>query len=111
MLKTQVPTSDSFSFGGGSDGEGEGDVDVDKELDMLERELNGDGVGDEEPELDDDDDDLAADVVASDAMVLEDIVTAAQLSIRLKPLTAVEANIGCLSIAKVWDFINRVAPH
>ena len=92
-----------FSFGAESDDEETGAVDVDKELDMLEQELNGDGVGDKEPEVDDTNE-IAADVMASNSVVLEDIVTAAELDARLIPLTTCDANLGRLSIAKVFIF-------
>jgi hypothetical protein len=90
----------------GSEGDEVMDLSIDFEikgqLDMLEAELNGEGVGDEEPVVDsDDEDEVAGDVASSDAAAVTDIIHNAEASIRLDPLPLAEANIGCVSIAKV----------
>jgi hypothetical protein len=63
-------------------------------------------MGDEEPDVDDGDE-VAADVAASDAADVEDIVTTAQLTMHLDSLTASESKLGQLSIAKVESLICR----
>jgi hypothetical protein len=71
------------------------------QIDELEEELDEGGViGDEELPVEDEDV-TAGDVAASDAVVVQDIITEAQQDERLTALTDSEANLGCLSIAKV----------
>ena len=78
------------------------DLEIEGLLDMLEAELNGEGVGDEEPAVDsDDEDEVAGNVPSSDAAAVTDIIRDAEASICLDPLPLAEANIGCVSIAKV----------
>ena len=78
------------------------DLKIEGQLDMLEAELNGEGVGDEEPAVDsDNEDEVAGDVTSSDAAAVTDIICDAEASIHLDPLPLAEANIGCVSIAKV----------
>lgn len=62
-------------------------------------------VGDEEPPTNDDDgDEVAEDVITSNAVVTEDIISEAQLSEHLVALSAEDAKLGCLAIAKVCSF-------
>lgn len=82
----------------------DGDEDsADDELDMLEQELEfGDSVGDEDPILDEDQDDIAADVIASDSEAINAVIEDDEHdNIRLEALSAADANLGKLSIAKV----------
>jgi hypothetical protein len=68
---------------------------------MLEAEIHGAGVGDEEIVPSDDSDEVAGDVAASDALAVDDVIREADMSIRLDPLPANQANLGHVSIAKV----------
>jgi len=72
---------------------------------MLEAEIHGAGVGDEEIVPSDDSDEVAGDVAASDALAVDDVIRKADMSIRLDPLPANQANLGRVSIAKVSLFI------
>ncbi len=79
--------------------------DADEELDMLEQELHsGSGAGDEDPVLDEEQDEIAADVLASDSEAIDTVIADEERdNIRLNPLSAAEANLGRLSIAKVMS--------
>jgi hypothetical protein len=68
---------------------------------MLEAEIHGAGVGDEEIVPSDDSDEVAGDVAVSDALAVDDVIREADMSIRLDPLPANQANLGRVSIAKV----------
>jgi hypothetical protein len=61
-------------------------------------------VGDEEPVIEEDAEELAGDVEASDAAVVEDIISEAQLNSRLEELSKEESLLGRKSIAKVCFF-------
>jgi len=49
----------------------------------------------------DENDEIADDVAASDALAVDEAILEAELSLRLDPLPADQANIGRISIAKV----------
>ena len=74
---------------------------VESQLDMLGAEINGVGVGDEEPVPDDDEDEITGDVATSDAIAVDNVICEADMSIRLDALSADQANLGHVSIAKV----------
>jgi len=84
---------------------GEDDVDIknEKQLDALEAEVHGTGFGDEELglNLDGNEDEIAGDVAASDALAVDEAILEADMSLRLNPLSSDQANVGCISIAKV----------
>jgi hypothetical protein len=77
------------------------ELEIEQQLDMLENEINGTGVGDDEPVMDDNDDEIAGDVASSDALAVDAAILEASQSIRVDALSSAEANIGCVSIAKV----------
>jgi hypothetical protein len=72
---------------------------VGKQLDMLEAEIHGAGFGDEELDVDPDQND--DDVADSDAQAVDEAIYEPELSVRLDVLPSDQANIGCISIAKV----------
>ena len=78
------------------------DLEMEGQLDMLEAEVNGEGVRDEDPVIDEDgEDEVAGDVTMSDAVAVTDVILDAEVSIRLDSLPPANANLGCVSIAKV----------
>ena len=79
------------------------DIATGRQLNALEDEINGVGFGDEELEVDSDghEDEVAGDVAASDALAVDEAILEADMSLRLDPLPADQANIGRISIAKV----------
>ncbi len=86
---------------------GKDDVDIknEKQLDALEAEVDGTGFDDEELglNLDCNKDEIAGDVAASDALAVNEAILEADMSLRLNPhpLSSDQANVGCVSIAKV----------
>lgn len=79
---------------------------LENQLDMLEAEIRGTGFGDEEldVDLDEDGDEIASDVAGSDAQAVDEAIHDAEMSVRLNVLPPDQANIGCISIAKVGTF-------
>ena len=78
------------------------DLEIEGQLNMLETEVNGDGIGDEDPMIDsDNEDEIVGDVVTSDAAAVSDVIYDAEVSIHLDPLPWDDANLSCVSIAKV----------
>jgi hypothetical protein len=76
----------------------------DREFEEAMRDLEDGLVGDEEPVIEEDAEEVAGDVEASDAAVVKDIVSEAQLDGRLENLSKEESLLGRKSIAKVCIF-------
>ena len=76
---------------------------IGKQLDLLEAENCGTGFGDEELDVDPDDDgdEISPDVADSDAQAVDEAIHEAEMSVHLDALPLDQANIGCISIAKV----------
>ena len=74
---------------------------IESQLDMLDAEINGVSVGDKEPVPDDNEDEIAGDVAASDAIAVDNVICKADMSICLDALSADQANLSHVSIAKV----------
>lgn len=72
---------------------------IGKQLDLLEAKICGTGFSDEE--LDVDPDEISPDATGSDAQAVDEAIHEAEMSVHLDALPLDQANIGCISIAKV----------